>query len=338
MNSSAMCRRAQISAMRSSTLRWVMRSSAEVGSSAISRSGWLASAIAIITLCLCPPDNWCGKRSPCFSSSPTSVSRWGTSICAAPWAELSRTASSIWSLTRISGLSAVIGSWNTMPIRCPRSRAMSFSFEGRGRSSSVMLPETTAPSGNRPEMASAVMVLPEPLSPIMPKRSPRSSDRLTSETTSFVPKRMESWDSSSKDIGISLPQPGIERVAQAVARNVECDDDEHDSHARHQRQPRMDKEDALRIFQHQAQARRRRLCPQPDIRKSGLGQDPQRHLDRALDDQQAGDVGQQVPIGDAGIAQSRQPPRRDEIERGDAERPPARDPGKDWYIEDADGH
>ena len=35
-------------------------SSAVVGSSAISTSGWLASAIAIITRWRCPPDSWCG--------------------------------------------------------------------------------------------------------------------------------------------------------------------------------------------------------------------------------------------------------------------------------------
>jgi hypothetical protein len=35
-------------------------SSAVVGSSAISRSGSLASAMAIMTRWRCPPDSWCG--------------------------------------------------------------------------------------------------------------------------------------------------------------------------------------------------------------------------------------------------------------------------------------
>jgi hypothetical protein len=38
----------------------MVTSSAVVGSSAISRDGLQASAIAIITLCLIPPLNWCG--------------------------------------------------------------------------------------------------------------------------------------------------------------------------------------------------------------------------------------------------------------------------------------
>ena len=39
---------------------WVVTSSAVVGSSAISRSGSLISAIAIITRWRMPPENWCG--------------------------------------------------------------------------------------------------------------------------------------------------------------------------------------------------------------------------------------------------------------------------------------
>ena len=39
---------------------WVVTSSAVVGSSAISRSGLLMSAIAIITRWRMPPENWCG--------------------------------------------------------------------------------------------------------------------------------------------------------------------------------------------------------------------------------------------------------------------------------------
>ena len=39
---------------------WVVTSSAVVGSSAISSDGPLMSAIAIITRCRMPPENWCG--------------------------------------------------------------------------------------------------------------------------------------------------------------------------------------------------------------------------------------------------------------------------------------
>ena len=39
---------------------WIVTSRAVVGSSAISSLGSHASAIAIITRCRIPPENWCG--------------------------------------------------------------------------------------------------------------------------------------------------------------------------------------------------------------------------------------------------------------------------------------
>ena len=43
-----------------STCAWTITSSAVVGSSAMIRSGWQASAIAIMTRCRWPPDSSCG--------------------------------------------------------------------------------------------------------------------------------------------------------------------------------------------------------------------------------------------------------------------------------------
>ena len=47
-------------ASSSITWRWMVTSSAVVGSSAISSLGLQASATAIITRCCCPPDISCG--------------------------------------------------------------------------------------------------------------------------------------------------------------------------------------------------------------------------------------------------------------------------------------
>ena len=44
----------------SSTCAWTVTSRAVVGSSAISSAGSSAIAIAIITRCRMPPENWCG--------------------------------------------------------------------------------------------------------------------------------------------------------------------------------------------------------------------------------------------------------------------------------------
>jgi hypothetical protein len=67
ISSIAMPSRRWMSASRSSTWAWMVTSSAVVGSSAISRRGRPASAIAIITRCFMPPENWkgnsCSRRS-----------------------------------------------------------------------------------------------------------------------------------------------------------------------------------------------------------------------------------------------------------------------------------
>ena len=60
MNSIAMPRRAWISFSSFRICACTVTSSAVVGSSAISRSGSLASAMAIITRWRWPPDSWCG--------------------------------------------------------------------------------------------------------------------------------------------------------------------------------------------------------------------------------------------------------------------------------------
>ena len=56
----APCRLALQLAQQVEDLRLHVTSSAVVGSSAISRSGWQASAIAIITRWRMPPESWCG--------------------------------------------------------------------------------------------------------------------------------------------------------------------------------------------------------------------------------------------------------------------------------------
>ena len=88
-----------------------------------------------------------------------------------------RTASATCAPTRISGLSALIGSWNTMagdlaahasPARARRAQTTSMPVEvGRGRSRS-------SPSLSRPITDSAVSDFPQPDSPIRPTRSPAS--------------------------------------------------------------------------------------------------------------------------------------------------------------------
>ena len=63
MSTSAMPRSRCSLSSRASICAWMVTSSAVVGSSAISRRGLQAIAIASITRWLMPPESWCGKAS-----------------------------------------------------------------------------------------------------------------------------------------------------------------------------------------------------------------------------------------------------------------------------------
>ena len=62
----------------------MVTSSAVVGSSAMSSFGSHASAIAIITRCRIPPENWCGY-SPMRSLARGSPTRSSTSTARVAW-------------------------------------------------------------------------------------------------------------------------------------------------------------------------------------------------------------------------------------------------------------
>ena len=103
---------------------WIVTSSAVVGSSAISSLGSQASAIAIMTRCRIPPENWCGyslRRSlGCGSPTRPSTSAARSIACSRDTSRCSSTASAICLPTVIVGLSEVSGSWKIIPIRLPR--------------------------------------------------------------------------------------------------------------------------------------------------------------------------------------------------------------------------
>ena len=174
---------------------WMVTSSAVVGSSAMSSFGSLASAIAIITRCRMPPDSWCGN---CDTRSAgrgmptrpsTSTARSSAAAFDAP--RCSRTDSAIWSPIDIVGLSDVSGSWKIIPIRFPRTSSMpSSDSEATSVPSTTIRPPTTSPPpGSRRMIESAVIVLPEPDSPTMPRHSPGATDSETPSIACTVARR-----------------------------------------------------------------------------------------------------------------------------------------------------
>ena len=100
-------------------------------------------------------------------------------------------ASAIWSPTRMTGLSAVIGSWKIIAI----DRAADLSAAGRAMPSRGPRPRT-APGrrrsrragGSRPMIARSVMLLPQPDSPTSPNASPGPTVNDTPSTAWTVPR------------------------------------------------------------------------------------------------------------------------------------------------------
>ena len=153
-------------------------SRAVVGSSQMMRSGSLAIAMAITTRWRSPPESSCGKAGARVSAwaMPTRSSN-STARCRAAVLFTSglctRIASAIWSPTVYTGVSADIGSWNTVPILSPRMRDISASdMPSSSRPSRRADPVTVAYSGSRPITAIAAADLPDPDSPTMATTSP----------------------------------------------------------------------------------------------------------------------------------------------------------------------
>src|SRR5499433_1998222 len=88
-----------------------------------------------------------------------------------------------------TGLSEVMGSWNTMAMRAPRTwRMASASLASRSSPSRSTWPAAIRPGGGtRRMMESDVTLLPQPLSPTRPSTSPRSMAKLMPSTARSTP-------------------------------------------------------------------------------------------------------------------------------------------------------
>ena len=180
INRIAVPSRSRISRIRSRIPAWIVTSSAVVGSSATSTFGSQASAIAIITRCRIPPESWCGYSSSrraaagILTSSSSSTARAFASRLERP--RCSRSPSPIWSPTVNTGLSDVIGSWNTYEISRPRTwRSRLADRVSRSVPSKTTRPLTAAVSGSNRVSAIQVTLLPQPDSPTIPSTSPAAS-------------------------------------------------------------------------------------------------------------------------------------------------------------------
>ena len=191
----AIFRRWRRSSRSSRICFWIVTSSAVVGSSAIRSLGSQARAMAIMTRWRMPPDSWCGNwvtRSAGLGMPTrprTSTARLRASGFDAPrWM---RTGSAIWSPMVIVGFREVSGSWKIIPTRLPRTSSIRSSGRAaRSVPSRLIVPPVRwPPPGSRRMTDRAVIVLPLPDSPTIPRHSPSATVRDTPSTARTRPRR-----------------------------------------------------------------------------------------------------------------------------------------------------
>src|SRR2546430_3928200 len=154
----------------------------------------------------------------------------------------------------------------------------------------MTLPPMILPGRCSRMMLSAVTDLPHPDSPTMPCVSPGSSSKLTPSTAltmpSFVVKTVRrSWTSRRGCVksGLRL-ETRVECVPNGVAEDIRCEHRGEDGDAGPDHQPERVEEVALRVGQHVAPARRRRLDAEAEEVESRLDQDDPPDVQAGRDD------------------------------------------------------
>ena len=122
-----------------------------------------------------------------------------------------RSTSAICSPTGNTGLRAVIGSWKIIEMRRPRTASRSFSDRYRRlrRLRTISPPVIRPGGGTRPSSASAVIDLPQPLSPTRPRVRPGSRSKDTRSAGRSTPSSVE--NSTSRSRTLSTGSAGIPR-------------------------------------------------------------------------------------------------------------------------------
>src|SRR5262249_59055172 len=171
-----------------------------------------------------------------------------------------------------------------------------------------MLPVMRPGGGTSPRQASAVIDLPLPDSPTSPNTSPLAVDRVQPRTACTVRSRpgnstRRSLTSSRSAVTASVARLmlGIERVADAIADQVDGEHRDEDRKSRETDGPPIVDEARARQGGHQPPFRSRRLGADADEAERGRGQDGITEVHGALHDDRREGVRQGVPQYDADI-------------------------------------
>src|SRR5207237_9102978 len=195
-----------------------------------------------------------------------------------------------WTPTLSTGLSDVIGSWKTIATSLPRIRRSSRFFScSRSLPLNIAVPLAMRPGGwgIRPRIDRVLTLWPEPGSPTIPSVSRGKTSYEMSSTAWTIPSSV--LNSTARFLierigsGTDPPLRRVERVAQAVADEVDTEHDQHDHQAREHRQPPLLRV-RLRVGDEHAERRRRRLDPEAQERRRSLDEDRRADRKRAAYD------------------------------------------------------
>src|SRR5512134_1653063 len=164
-----------------------------------------------------------------------------------------RTASTICVSMRSTGLSVIIGSWNTIAMRAPRMRRSSSSGKpSRSVPSNRIRPPTMRPGASTsPRIEKPVTVLPQPDSPTRPSTSPGRTSKLTSSTARATPARVKKWVFRSCTSRVLALKARVQDVAQAVADEVDAHDRGEQREARVEADPVLARQHVLEAVRDQ---------------------------------------------------------------------------------------
>src|SRR5712692_2038906 len=225
---------------------WIMTSRAVTGSSAITSFGSQARAIAIITRWRMPPENSWGKSRRRSRLIPTSSRSSPTRFIASSSSTFSwrMIGSAICRPMLRTGLSEFIAPWKMIEMSFHRIRWIDSSDSlTRFRPLNRISPLTILPLyGSRRMTASAVVVLPQPLSPARPSASPSPRSNETPWTARTVPAWVVySMKRSLTSSRPSLPPPEarVQDLIEGVSEQVEAEHEEDDAQTRDDEPPRV---------------------------------------------------------------------------------------------------
>src|SRR3954451_6799306 len=228
--------------------------------------------------------------------------------------------SPIWSPTRSTGLSAVIGSWNTIAMRVPRiARNAASDLVVSSSPSSRIEPASTCIAffGSRRITACAVTDFPEPDSPTTQTISLAPTLRLMPRTACgrSPPPLMATERLVISRTGPAMSDPlrhlGIERVAQAVAKDVDGKDGQGEEHAGIDDVVREQAEYLPALGDDIAPGRHLRRHADAEERQDRLDEDGGRANERALHDGRRDGVREHMPPQQFGRRGAERPRRLD---------------------------